>query len=825
MAQGPLSRMGEGKGEGDCMGLHPPLFLRSSSAATPIDLAVAQLRKSEGSNPPHPDPLPSGRGKLIAWRRLTVAILALLLAACGDDGDTAGGDPCALTPRAHDAADLAASGDAACFGDTVLARLAPDGAERTAEFDIEIPRSGRVRLCVDLVDDHPHALELFDAGGVRRAQVVQGSGCADIDIVAGRHTLRLTNGRPHAANAYGYLAFIHPMTSTELQAEGTGLLGAYSVTSACPNCDLRGANLAGTTWLCSNTAGGDCEDPNPAHFFCLVATTKNSNPQFIYSNDFSGTRFGGANLNGSFFECVSLRGAQFWDDQYGAASLQTGPTCCHEGFPVGAPKFEACDMRGASLRNLDLRVADFTCSVVGDAPSVFDPANLSGADLRGANMGNVDYSIRRCDYDSDPNNPYGNGRLNLSGAIVDSTTNLKGTDLSGADLSGWDWHLTDWSQTIMRLAVLADGDMSGFNFTAAPYVGKFFIADKNTDYFGGADMTGMNFTGANFSGQDLQHAVMPAADLTSALLTGVNLSGADFTGATLVRTDLESVIASESVPATFNKATMTYAFLKNAQLAGSFFRGAVMNPANLLNADLAGAWLEDQNSQFGRTVLTGSHMLNTKLNGAHMTDAVLDNVSWYNVNPASPIATGAGALLTGASFNLADLPGLDLTGAFLQGVSMTNTQLIGANLTGAHIGRDGTVSANLSTANLRGANLTSTDLSYANLQNAGVDPAAEAEVYIEVLKDPDRYEKPEEYEYFAVNRPATVLGAGGTVSVVTDHATCPSGAGGPCGAITSPAWVAPVGPQEPTDCMPTQYDNEGNVIAITCSSSRHPTGG
>ncbi len=324
----------------------------------------------------------------------------------------------------------------------------------------------------------------------------------------------------------------------------------------------------------------------------------------------------------------------------------------------------------------------------------------------------------------------------------------------------------------------------------------------------------------------LGNAVLTDIKAESAIFTGALLSHADFTNADLTRADFESVAASASLPAVFNGASMSYVSLKNAQLSGSFFRGAVMSPVNLGGADLSGAWLEaDSAGQFGRVTLANSFMLNTKLNGAHLTNAVLDGVSWYNVNAAAPIATGAGALLTGASFNLADLPGLDLTNAHLEGVNFTNTQLIGANLTGAQLERNGSTASNLGTANLAGANLTSANLSYASLQNAKVDAQSANEIYLEVLADPDRYQKPVAYQYFAVNRPATVLGSGGTVSVITDSATCPSGAHGPCGAITSPAWIAQSPPMEPSDCMPTGYDSEGNVIAITCSSSRHPTGG
>ena len=61
-------------------------------------------------------------------------------------------------------------------------------------------------------------------------------------------------------------------------------------------------------------------------------------------------------------------------------------------------------------------------------------------------------------------------------------------------------------------------------------------------------------------------------------------------------------------------------------------------------------------------------------------------------------------------------------------------------------------------------------------------------------------------------------------AAITDGATCPSGVVGPCGPITSSAWVTQDGPIEPTDCKPTEYDSEGNVIGITCESSRHPAG-
>lgn len=452
-----------------------------------------------------------------------------------------------------------------------------------------------------------------------------------------------------------------------------------------------------------------------------------------------------------------------------------------------------CNLSNADLSGIDLTLGSLYASTLAGA-------NLSDTIYRNANLNYTSFSGGTTQlHDAD----FHNARL--------YHTAFRGVDLTQANLQSDDTfkpQFLDMNSATMKIATMFPQHWRYNDLTGVVFTDSHGAAVSST----GAPL---DLTGAKFS-----HATMPGIVLTAANLAGADFSAADLTGA-----DLGAVTAPSSAPAKFNRTALIHAFLKNAQLSGSFFRGAVMSPANLGGADLSGAWFEDDGSgDTGAANLSGSFMLNTKLNGARMTNSVLDGVSWYNVDPGSPIATGAGAFLNGASFNLADLPGLDLSGAFLQGATMTNSQLIGANLTGARLDRNGSTRSNLSTANLRGANLTNANLAYAILQNAGVDDAAESEVFIEVLKDPDHFQKALEYQYFAVNRPATSLGDGGA-SAITDSATCPSGVTGPCGPITSAAWVAPAGPIEPTDCMPTEFDSEGNVIAITCSSSRHPTGG
>jgi len=98
-------------------------------------------------------------------------------------------------------------------------------------------------------------------------------------------------------------------------------------------------------------------------------------------------------------------------------------------------------------------------------------ADLSGANLRGADLSSADLS-----------------GANLSGA------NLRSADLSGANLSGADLRSAD-----LRSANLRSADLSGANLS-------------------GADLSSADLSGANLSGADLRSANLSGADLRSALV-------------------------------------------------------------------------------------------------------------------------------------------------------------------------------------------------------------------------------------------------------------------------------------------------------------------
>ena len=129
-----------------------------------------------------------------------------------------------------------------------------------------------------------------------------------------------------------------------------------------------------------------------------------------------------------------------------------------------------------------------------DAPPNF--ANLSGADLSGADLRDVD----------------------ISGWTF-TGTNLRDADLSGANLVG---------------AEFDDADLSGADLSGA----NLRFADLR-----GADLSGANLTDANLRNANLGNANLSGANLTDASLRDANLSGANLADVTRADRVLDPRIA------------------------------------------------------------------------------------------------------------------------------------------------------------------------------------------------------------------------------------------------------------------------------------------
>ena len=147
-------------------------------------------------------------------------------------------------------------------------------------------------------------------------------------------------------------------------------------------------------------------------------------------------------------------------------------------------------------------------------------ANLTGADLRGANLSRA-YLIGA-----------GLTEANLSRANL-SGTNLTGADLTEANLTNADLREAHLYGAFLRGANLSNADLSGANLRVA-YLRGTDLSDAHLTH---AVLRGTDLSGANLTGADLR-----GADLTNANLSGANLSGANLSGANLTDADLSEAL-------------------------------------------------------------------------------------------------------------------------------------------------------------------------------------------------------------------------------------------------------------------------------------------
>jgi uncharacterized protein YjbI with pentapeptide repeats len=222
-------------------------------------------------------------------------------------------------------------------------------------------------------------------------------------------------------------------------------------------------------------------------------------------------------------------------------------------------------------------------------PMDLDP-DLSGADLRGANLEGVDFR-----------------RTNLTKALLIGA-NLEKGDFRSADLTGANLH-----RAVLAFTDLWMGNFSGVDLSEAEL--RWAKLQIN--------LTQANLTGANLSDAWLNKAVLVEADLSNANLRGASLSRANLSGANLRSADLQG--------ARLDNALLVIANLRGAWLADAILDGATLVQADLTNAILRGASLNDSDlsrANLQRADLQGAKLKNTilwdtDLNGARLAGSEL----------------------------------------------------------------------------------------------------------------------------------------------------------------------------------------------------------
>lgn len=264
-----------------------------------------------------------------------------------------------------------------------------------------------------------------------------------------------------------------------------------------------------------------------------------------------------------------------------------------------------------------------------------------------------------------------------------------------------------------------------------------------------------NFTGVDLSGAILTGINLQDINLTSANLTGANLSWSFFnraqlTDACLRQADLRYITFTNAnlSQANLDGVNLTKADLRFANLQNSNLKWAILELADLTSADLQDAKLEQSNleqakliqSQLMRTEfmaanLRRTQLINANLNGANLRESRLESADLRNATLIGTNLTEAnlnGVCLRGADLSEADLHRVILTGADLSDANLNSADLSRANLAGSYLLKTSfrkayllrailedvlMLRADLSEANFRGANLKRADFSGAYLSD------------------------------------------------------------------------------------------------------------
>lgn len=264
------------------------------------------------------------------------------------------------------------------------------------------------------------------------------------------------------------------------------------------------------------------------------------------------------------------------------------------------------ELVGADLRGLDLRGADLSGAVL-------EGADLSGVDFTDCRLANAVLTratlhgakLDRCDLSGANLGAALLRDASLAGALLHEAilagadlarTSFVGAQLAGADFAGAQFHQTDFSQVAAPDMVFIEVDFSGAIFRSAVMTKNVFVRCR--------------FTDIDLSGADLSGSAFVEASAWRACFAGARLERCCFVAPTVL---------SE---ADFDRAQMSSANLRDADLRGARFESAVLCAADLSNARLAGAFLYQADARQARFVTTDLSL--AVLANANLMDAVLE---------------------------------------------------------------------------------------------------------------------------------------------------------------------------------------------------------
>ena len=264
---------------------------------------------------------------------------------------------------------------------------------------------------------------------------------------------------------------------------------------------------------------------------------------------------------------------------------------------------------------------------------------------------------------------------------------------------------------------------------------SFRIQDLTGANLSGAKLMNATFVGANLEDAKLEHADLTGASLAGASLTGANLANANLTNANLTGASVDGAIFSGAIG--FSSANISgIKSFKKAKLQGvTFPNEAQLVDVDFDTADLSRSELVSANME--RANLANATLYRTNLTGARLTDAVLkktnlDGATLSGANLQGADLTSAdfngiyfdtkanfkNSILRKASFNDADLSGLDFSGANLKEASFNKAELRGTIFTSADLNEATIEGAVVVDAIFTNADVSEADFSHSDLKGA-----------------------------------------------------------------------------------------------------------
>ncbi len=386
-------------------------------------------------------------------------------------------------------------------------------------------------------------------------------------------------------------------------------------------------NFSGTPVVIqSDTDCGGSVPSSVGSFQIRSQTTKLSASNTCFACLLSGVDLSASVLDGSMLSGTDLSSANLLGTSLVGAVLDS---VNFSHALVNGAILDTANLNQTNWSGTDLRTAASVKTTSLDRALGFAGADLTGIDLSGASLQNVDFNLSNLD----------DAKLlgsNLSTALLDLT------QLIGADLTG---------------AVLSNADAFG--------------AQMNNATLTNANVTGASFLEVSLTGANLSNAHFNNADLTASLVSGAEFTGATFAGAKLVP-----------------NTPLTGTQLRAANIQGAIFDILIFNNEDFSGVNFTGASLQKtifQGVTFGNTIFT-----NANLTGAQFQ--YLDaSVDFSTVNFNSAILTGVlfqggylsvlkmgtasfvDATMSGVTFDFVDLTGADFTGATMNGVYFEST--------------------------------------------------------------------------------------------------------------------------------------------------------